>query len=190
MRSRVRLLVVAALLLVLGAGAVLLGRNLWKQKKQDLALQALDILPDVAQRIRNFHRVKVEEGRKVWEVSAREAQYYEDEGVVAVQEPKVELYFKDGRNVAFHGQSGRVLLSGKDLSAVEIHDAIEVHFDGYRLETDFARYVVEDDKIVAPGKVTIYGDGFELDGREMEVDLETERLYVRRDVNMQLWPES
>jgi len=42
------------------------------------------VLPNVAQRIQNFHRVKVDNGRKVWEVSAREAQYLENEEVVVV----------------------------------------------------------------------------------------------------------
>jgi LPS export ABC transporter protein LptC len=182
--------VVAVLVLVLAGGALLLGRDLVKHKKQDLALQALDILPDVAQRIRNFHRVKVVEGRKVWEVSAREAQYREDEGVVSVEEPKVELFFKDGHQVAFGGQSGRVLLQGKELSGVEVRDAIEVEFDGYELATDFARYVVDEEKIFAPGAVTVRGEGFELTGSEMEVDLGARRLFVHRDVHMELWPKS
>jgi len=190
MRSRVRLLVGAGLVLVLAAGAAVLGRDLLEQKKQDLALQALDILPDVAQRIRNFHRVKVVEGRKVWEVSAREAQYREDEGVVSVEQPKVELFFKDGRDVAFGGQTGRVLLAGKELSGVEVRDDIEVDFDGYQLETDFARYAVDEEKIFAPGAVTIRGEGFELTGAEMEIDLGNRRLFVRRDVRMELWPKS
>jgi LPS export ABC transporter protein LptC len=190
MRSRVRLLVVGVLVLVLAAGAALLGRDLWEQKKQDLALQVLDILPDVAQRIRNFNRVKVEDGRKVWEVSAREAQYFEEEGVVSVEEPKVELFFEDERHVAFSGRTGRVLLAGKNLSGVELRDEIVVDFDGYELETDFARYVVDDEKIFAPDAVTIRGEGFELNGAEMEVDLKTRRLEVRRDVRMELWPKS
>lgn len=178
------------MVVVLAAGGALLGRDLWEQKKQDLALQALDILPDVAQRIRNFHRVKVEEGRKVWEVSAREAQYYEDEGVVSVEEPKVELFFEEGRTVAFSGRTGRVLLDGKDLSSVEVRGDIEVKFAGYEMRTDFARYDVAAEKIVAPGAVHITGEGLELNGEQMEVELPTQRLRVSGDVRMNLWPKS
>jgi LPS export ABC transporter protein LptC len=188
MKSGFRRIVVGILVLVMSAGTVLLARDLWEQNKQDLALRALDILPDVAQRIRNFHRVKVENGRKVWEVFAREAQYFEDQGIVVVEEPRVSIFFDEGRTVAFRGGTGRVFLKGKDLARVEVSKDIEVYFGDYEMQTDFARYEVDREVIIAPGRVHISGDGFQLNGESMEVEVSTQRLRVTKDVRMKLWP--
>ena len=54
MRARLRLLVVAVILVVLGAGGALLTQSFLAQRKADLGRRALDLLPEVAQRIVDF----------------------------------------------------------------------------------------------------------------------------------------
>jgi len=49
---------------------------------------AARFLPEAAQRIQNFRRVKMEGDRKAWEIAAREAQYFEDDQAVSVQAPE------------------------------------------------------------------------------------------------------
>src|SRR5215470_8046614 len=110
MRTRLRWLVVAVLAVVLGAGAWLLQRDFAARRRADQARSFVEVLPNVAQRIQNFHRVKVDNGRKVWEVSAREAQYVENEQVVLVEAPVVEVFLQDGRTVSLRGDSGKVFL--------------------------------------------------------------------------------
>src|SRR5260221_6922111 len=110
MRTRLRWLVVAVLVVVLATGAWLLRRGVVARRHADQTRTILEVLPNVAQRIQNFHRVKVENGRKVWEVSAREAQYLESEEVVVVDAPVVEVFLKDGRTVALRGAGGEGVL--------------------------------------------------------------------------------
>ena len=75
MSPRVRRLFIALVVLsVLGLlGGVAATRLTRARLERELARQAADLLPDVAQRIQNFHRMKVDKGRKVWEVAASEA---------------------------------------------------------------------------------------------------------------------
>src|SRR5262245_13472793 len=120
MRKHLRRIVVALVVVAFAAGAYLVGQTLWRQRQSDLARVAVEMLPNVAQRIQDFHRVKVRDGVKVWEVSAREANYYEEDNVVIVSDPVVSFYGKDGRVVAVRGKEGRVLLGGKDLQGVEV----------------------------------------------------------------------
>jgi len=56
---------------------VQLGRSQWQQHLRGLRSAQLDFLPEAAQRIQNFRRVKMDGDRKAWEVAAREAQYFE-----------------------------------------------------------------------------------------------------------------
>jgi LPS export ABC transporter protein LptC len=183
-------LVVAVLVLVVLVGAGLLARNFLRQRTVDLALEMIEHLPDVAQRIENFHRVKVEGGRKVWEVSAKEARYLDGEAIVSVQEPVIAVFFEEGRTVGMRGRSGKVVLAGKDVDRVEVEGQIDVQIDQYSIRTEFARYEADNDRIVVPGAVRVESAEVEFDGDGMEIDLGEQRLRVSHNVRMTLWPKS
>jgi LPS export ABC transporter protein LptC len=189
-RTRARLAVLAALLLLLGAGAWLLARNAVARRRAAFEQAAVELLPHVAQRIQNFHRVKIEDGRKVWEVSAREAQYLDDEGVVRVEAPLVAVYLENGRTVSLRGDAGTVHLDDRELRSVELNGAIAVELGEFAFETDSARYEAASDTIVAPGPVRIKGTQFEIVGERMEVRVGEQHLTVSRNVEMNLWPDA
>lgn len=189
MRRHLRRLIVATLLLALVIGGGLVARNLWRQRNIELALEVLDLLPEVAQRIQDFHRVKVENGRKVWEVSAKEAQYFGDEEVVAVRKPVVAVYPEDGRTIGMSGHEGRVILSGTDVKRVEVEGTIDVQVGEYSVRTESAHYEADTDRITAPGAVRVEGGQLEFDGDRMEIDLRDHRLRVKGNVRMVLWPD-
>lgn len=190
MRARLRLLVVALLVAALGGGVWLLWRDIAARHAAEVAAPAVEILPGVNQRIQSFHRVKVVDGRKVWEVSAREAQYREDEGRVTVFDPVVALYLDEGGEVSLRGTSGTVFLDGRDLKRVEVEGAIAVQIGEYALTTDRATYEADRDLVVAPGKVQIRGGGLEAEGERMEVEVATQRLRLTDRVTMTLQPRT
>jgi LPS export ABC transporter protein LptC len=176
--------------LLLAGGAWLLGSVMWERRKADLAQQALDLLPQVAQRIRDFHRVKVDDGRKVWEVAAREAQYFQEEELVVVKEPLVSFYAKDGRVVALRGEEGRVTLGKRDLQRVELSGGIEVDLGDYALSAEYARYERDPGVILAPGDVRIRSGDLDLHGRGMRIDVESQSLTLDEKVETTLWPNA
>jgi LPS export ABC transporter protein LptC len=176
------------LVAVLAAGGWLLQRDFSARRRADEARKIVDVLPNVAQRIRNFHRVKIDNGRKVWEVSAREAQYLEAEQMVVVDAPLVEIFLEDGRSVSLRGTGGKVLLHERELQRVDLSGAIEVQLGEYALHTDAAYYEAERGVIVAPGDVRITGADFELVGAHMEVDVAAQQLMLSASVQTTLWP--
>jgi LPS export ABC transporter protein LptC len=190
MRKRARRVILFVVVLLLASGAWLLGRVMWERRSQDLAQQAIDLLPQVAQRIKDFHRVKVDDGRKVWEVAAKEAQYFQEDQLVVVKQPLVSFYVKDGRVVSLRGDEGRVTLGKRDLQQVEVSGGIEVDLGGYALGTDYARSEREPGVILAPGAVHIRSDDFDLHGRDMRVDVEQQRLTLDEQVETTLWPNT
>ncbi|MEO8603591.1 MAG: LPS export ABC transporter periplasmic protein LptC [bacterium] len=190
MRSRLRLFIALVLVAALGAGAWLLVRGAAERRRAAASRDLLDILPDVSQRIQNFHRVKIEDGRKVWEVSAAEAQYREGEGVVAVRQPSVALFLRDGREVSMRGTSGTLFLAGKELHRIEVDGAIDVQLGEYALTTEHASYEADRDLVLAPGAVQIRGKGVELQGEGMEVEIGPQRMRLTQRVQMTLWPKS
>jgi LPS export ABC transporter protein LptC len=190
MRSRLRLLVGLVLVATVGGGFWLLWRDAAARRAADRAAAAVEVLPDVSQRIQDFHRVKVENGRKVWEVQARDAQYKEGEGVVSVIDPVVAVYLADGGEVSLRGTSGTVVLDGRELRRVDVEGAIAVRFGNYELRTDRASYEAAPDLVTAPGAVHITGDGLDIEGRHMEVEVGAQRLRLAEQVRVVLQPRS
>lgn len=189
MKNRLRLLVIGVVIALLGTIGLLIGRSLLTQWRQEAAQTGLDLLPQVAQRIQDFHRVKTQDGRKVWEVAAREAQYFDDEHAVVVSEPMVRLYLKDGRAVGLSGHEGRVSLDGRDLRSVEVLGGITVDFSEYTVRAERAVYERADDRISSSQPVEIVGRALELRGERMEVDVGEQKLRLFRNVTMTLQPE-
>jgi len=96
----------------------LVARNVWEHKRRDLARQALELVPGVSQQIRDFRRVKMQDGRKVWEVAAKEAQYYDAEHAVVVRAVVLQWFLDDGRVIGLTGDEGRIVLAEHDVTRV------------------------------------------------------------------------
>jgi LPS export ABC transporter protein LptC len=181
-RRRVRQALGLGVLVAVGAVGVQLGRNLWTQHLRSLRTSALDFLPEVAQRIQNFRRVKMEGDRKVWEVAAQEAQYFEEDQQIVVRAPEVSFFLKgDQGAVSLKGNEGKILLSGREMQRVDLTGQIELRFRDYLVKTDHATYAQESDTVVTPA-VDVRGDGLALRGSRMTVEMGTQRLLVEGNV--------
>ena len=80
-RRQFRFIVLSCAALLLVALGVLVLRNFKEQQLAALQQLALRLVSEADQRIQNFHRISIRDGRKVWEISAREARYFEDKGI-------------------------------------------------------------------------------------------------------------
>ena len=182
-RRRVRMLLGAVLVMAVGAVGVQLVRSQWAQHLRSLRTRELDFLPQVAQRIQNFRRVKMEGDRKVWEVAAREAQYFEEDQQIVVDEPTVSFFVKgDQGMVTVKGKQGKIALDGREMDRVDLEGAIELRFRDYLVQTDRASYERSSDSVTSPGEVTITGDGLKLTGSHMTVEMESQRVRIEGDV--------
>src|SRR5438477_2709933 len=140
-RTRLR----AALLVVVGAALAgigyLVSRNVASHRVRTLRDLGTDFLPQVAQRIQNFHRVKVENGRAVWEITAKDAQYFEQDDAIIVVEPRMTFFMKEeGRAAHLSGTEGRITLAGHDVSKLTLRGAVAVRLDDLELDTEEATY--------------------------------------------------
>jgi LPS export ABC transporter protein LptC len=188
MRKQFRRLFTLALIVLVGGVGFLVGRSMWHQHRLDLLQKGLDVLPGVAQHIRDFRRVKVQGGRKVWEVAAKDARYFDEDKTVVISEAVMKWYQEDGREIGLRGDEGRIVLDGREVRRVELKGHIEVDLADYVVTTERAVYEHEENRISAPGRVIVSGEALELSGIGMDVDVKEQRLYLRQQVSMQLRP--
>lgn len=182
-RRRVRTLIGVLMVVAIGAVGVQLARSQWAQHLRSLRTGELDFLPQVSQRIQNFRRVKMEGARKVWEVAAREAQYFEEDKQVVVDDPEVSFFVKDDQGtVSVKGKQGKILLDGREMDRVDLEGNIELRFRDYLVQTDRAFYQRADDTVVSPGSVVVTGDGLSLSGERMTLEMGSQRVRIEGKV--------
>lgn len=179
------------LLLVVLAALAGIGWQTWRSvqrsRLRDVAAVVRDIVPDVTQHIRDFRRVKMKDGRPVWEVEAKEARYFEAEERVVVTAPRVVVYFDDGaRRAELSGREGHLDLTRKDLDAVRLEGDVRLALDDLEITAADATYERSRDLVVVPGPVVIRGRALDVEATGMEVELEPQRLRLLADVHTEL----
>jgi len=183
-RTRLRaalLIVVAAALTGIGA---LVTRSVTARRAHTLRALGSDFLPQVAQRIQNFHRVKVQHGRTVWELTAKDAQYFEKRSEIVVREPQMTFFLDGGaRRAHVTGAEGHVVLDGRELRSLTLRGSVSVRLDDLELETEEATYDHARDLITAPATVTVHGRTLDVRGRGMEVEVGPQHIRLLDDVH-------
>jgi LPS export ABC transporter protein LptC len=182
-RNQVRRLLIAGVMLALAGLGFVLGRTMVGQ--QQVAVQpsdAPDLQPDVTQRIKEFRRVKVKDGRKEWELTAQEAELFTELGEVAITGPKLAFYSGDGRNVEIKGKEGRVFLTDGNVQRIELSGGIDVTVGDYFVQTEKAIYFENINSIAAPGEVRLKGSDIALAGQAMLLELGSQKVLFRKGV--------
>jgi LPS export ABC transporter protein LptC len=155
-------------------------RNVLERAPRSLEELGMELLPEVAQHIRNFHRVKVKNGHMEWEITADDAQYFEKESAIVVRKPELSLYTEAGVLQAWvASEEGRLILAGQDeLSSVVLTGDVILWLDDIELRTDSASYDRTGDLITAPGAVKITGRDMDVSAQGMKVDVTPQRIHL------------
>ena len=190
MRNKLRWVVIAAVLVLVGGGTFLVARTMSRQSAETITAASLEVIPGVSHHLQDFRRVQMKDGRKLWEVAAEDARFFERDAIAVVRKPTVSWYLDDGRRLGLSGDEGRVVLSGQSVQFVEMKGAIEVDLAELRIQTDEAVYDHENRSISAPGRVAIAGRYLDLSGEGMMIDVEARKLTLSDNVAMTLQPSA
>ena len=183
-RSRLRVALLAVVAAALGGIALATWQNVRAKQPRTIADLGADFIPDVAQHIQNFRRVKIKDGKAVWEVRADDAQYFQGDRQIVVRKPQITFYMEEeGRRAELVGAEGRLTLDGKELEAVTLEGEVVLVIDDLEFRTEEAHYDHQKDLIAAPGIVTIHGKTLDVRGHGLEVDVTPRRVRLLRDVH-------
>jgi LPS export ABC transporter protein LptC len=192
MRKRRRFFLLIAILLALGGVAYKVGESIWAMKLREVKknpLMALDYLPESALHMRDFHRAKIENGRKVWELYGEEANYYKDQKQAVIKKPRFYYYDKKGQVAETTGEEARIFINETELEKMQLAGGIEVSYQGYILKSAEAIYLPAQQQIVLPSRAVIIGEGIEMEGSSMELQLEEKTMRLLQNVKSRFEPD-
>jgi LPS export ABC transporter protein LptC len=191
MRKARRSILLAAILVSLAAITYKVSDILRRVHKEVKAnpVKALDYLPESSLRLKEFHRAKIEDGRKVWELFGDEASYFKEQKEALIKKPRFYYYDKKGEVAETKGNEALLYLNEKELERMELRGDVQVTFQGYILKSEEANYLPAKDQIVLPNRTTVTGEGIELEGARMEVEIQDKKVRLIRDVKSKIEPE-
>jgi LPS export ABC transporter protein LptC len=182
-RAQIRQVLIVAVMLALAGLGFVLGRTMINQQQATVQNPTVsDLEPDVSQRIKEFRRVKLKDGRKEWELTAEEAEVLTDQNAVAIVAPKLAFYGGEGRDVEVKGAAGRVTLRDGDVQQIELSGGIDVTVGDYFVQTDKAIFFENIHSIAAPGEVRLRSSEITLTGQAMLLELEKRKVLFRNGV--------
>jgi LPS export ABC transporter protein LptC len=139
--------------------------------------------------MKDFHRAKIENGRKVWEIFGDEAQYFKEQKEAVIKKPRFFYYDKKGEVAETFGDEARIYMNENELEKLVLRGGIQVTFQGYVLKSEEASYLPAKDQIVLPNRTKVTGEGLELEGASMEVELEGKKIRLVNNVKTRIEPE-
>ena len=192
-RSRLR----AGLLVVVAMALTGIGYRVWRnvaeRTPRSLGELGVELIPEVAQHMQNFHRIKVKNGHMEWEIKADDAQYYQKQNEIVVLVPEVTIYTEEGVQRAWlTGKEAHLGLvdDGKEVGSMELRGDVVLWLDDLELRTDTATYDRDRDLITAPGAVTITGRTMNVNADGMEVDVTPQHIRLLENVHTLLKPNA
>lgn len=148
-----------------------------------------NVVPELMQRMRNFHRVVTRNGVKLLELRAEEAAYFRDDAAVTISGPEV-TFFEEGQPSAFvSGSSGRVYMDGNQVEAIELSGGVSVALGRFHLSADTLAWERGPDLLAVSGRVGMDSADLELEGADLELELDRRRLRFRGGVNATVYRE-
>ncbi len=146
---------------------VLLIATVWVVRHRSAAQvleTAAGMVPGTLLRAHNFHWTQMKAGERQWVLTAREANYLADKTTLKLTDAVVTMASSDGKPVVVNAPHADLTLNGNHVTRAYLTGGTVIHFGDYVLTTDSATFMPDDDKVEAPGLVTLVGDGLKVTG--------------------------
>jgi len=192
MRKRNRVILLVVIFLALGGVVYKVAESLWIMNAQEIRrnpLRVLDSLPESSLQLKDFRRAKIEEGRKIWELFGEEANYFKEQKEAVIKKPRFFYYNKKGEVAETTGETARLFFGEKELERMQLDGGIQVNYEGYVLKSEKAIYLAAEEQIVLPTRATLSGNGVELEGSRMEIELQVKKVRMLQNVKTKIEPE-
>jgi LPS export ABC transporter protein LptC len=171
---------------------VLLIATVWivRHRSAGQVLQtAAGLVPGTLLRAHNFHWTQMKAGERQWVLTAGEADYSADKTTLKLTDAVVTMVSSDGKPVVVNAPHADLTLEGNHVTRAYLTGGTVIHFGDYVLSTDSATFMPDDDKVEAPGLVTVIGDGLKVTGVGLSGHPKTRVFELHTQVETEVTPK-
>ena len=171
---------------------VLLVATIWVVRHRSAAQvleTAAGLVPGTLLRAHNFHWTQMKAGERQWVLTAGEADYSADKTTLKLTDAVVTLTSSDGKPVTVNSPHADLTLNGNHVTRAYLTGGTVIHFGEYVLSTDSATFMPDDDKVEAPGLVTVVGDGLKVTGVGLSGHPKTRVFELHTQVQTEVMPK-
>jgi len=172
---------------------VLLVATIWvvRHRSATQVLQtAAGLVPGTLLRAHNFHWTQMKAGERQWVLTAGEADYSADKTMLKLTDAVVTMVSSDGKPVVVNSPHADLTMNGNHVTKAYLTGGTVIHFGDYVLSTDSATFMPDDDKVEAPGLVTVIGDGLKVTGVGLSGHPKTRVFDLHTQVQTEVMPKS
>lgn len=140
--------------------------------------------------LNRFNRSLTRDGRKVWEIDAEKGEYIVGSESANIETAVLHLYKEDGTVVKLNAPKATLFIKENALSRAELDGGITLNYGGqFTVLTDSAVYDQLREVVTAPGLTKIQGDGFDVQGDELSVEVNQRILHLKGNVTSVFTPK-
>ena len=150
---------------------------------------AAGLVPGTLLRAHNFHWTQMKAGERQWVLTAGEADYSADKSTLKLTDAVVTMVSSDGKPVVVNAPHADLTLNGNHVTRAYLTGGTVIHFGDYVLTTDSASFMPDDDKVEAPGLVTVVGEGLKVTGVGLSGHPKTRVFQLRTQVETVVTPK-
>ena len=171
---------------------ILLVATVWivRHRSATQVLQtAAGLVPGTLLRAHNFHWTQMKAGERQWVLTAGEADYSADKTMLKLTDAVVTMVSSDGKPVVVNSPHADLTMNGNHVTKAYLTGGTVIHFGDYVLSTDSATFMPDDDKVEAPGLVTVIGDGLKVTGVGLSGHPKTRVFDLHTQVQTEVMPK-
>ena len=143
--------------------------------------------------LEDFHRSEIDKhGNKIWEVKAKEGQYFPKTNLAEVKNATVWFYREEEEQaIIIKSDQATLFIDGTTLSKADMAGNISMDYAGeFTVLTGEATYFKEEHAVHAPGFVRIFNEQYDIQGKKLDAQLETREFVLHHEVESVLHPKN
>lgn len=153
-----------------------------------VAATVAGLVPGSLLHAHNFHWTQMKAGELQWVLTARDASYAADKASLILNQPVVTMTAEDGKQVTVRAAKAVLGLEGSRVKRADLSGSMTIRYGDFVLTTDEATFVPDDDRIEAPGMVTIEGQGLKVTGVGLSGHPKTRQFELLKQVTTEIVP--
>lgn len=183
-RALVAFGVVATSVIVVATVMIVKRRGLSPMLKDTVA-----VVPGALLHAHNFRWTEMKGDQSQWELSASDASYSDKKDSLMVKQARVTMVTNDGKEVRLDAPLATLRLSGSHVTEADLSGGLKITYNGFKLSTESATFLPDQDLITAPGPVTIEGNGVEVKGVGLDGHPKAQVFALKDKVDTHIVPE-